>query len=142
MSDDAHNVSVEQAKEVAVNFVNQNDLIEKPSSLKKGSKTIDNVVIVPDLENEPALYVVRFQGAGYAVISATTKESPVIGFSDEEVFDAETVPSGMADWFFERMYKIQSVRNNEEYEIPEEVNAEWAKVLRPLILTRNHLPLL
>ena len=107
----------------ALNFGNGSNLIESGSNLRTTSQEveIEEVIIVPDEQGEPAIYVINYVGTGYIVLSATLKESPVLGFSDTDHFDVENIPLGMAQWFYDRMNKIQLIKNDSSYQIPEEV---------------------
>lgn len=128
-SQDSLNVSQDLAITAALNFGNFSKLINSDSKLRRNKIKIENVIIVPDKQGEPAIYVINYVNAGYIILSATLKESPVLAFSDTEYFDIENVPLGMANWFYGRMHKIEVIKNKPNYQIPETVSVEWSDVL-------------
>lgn len=61
--------------------------------------------------NEPTLYV--FRGAstkGFVVVSADDNVVPVLGYSDEEVFDSENISPAMKDWLEQYSAQIEYAR--------------------------------
>lgn len=125
-NNDSTNISVNKASEIASIFKYKVDFYTNKNQLKSASEyEIDNVIIIPDENEEPAMYVVNFSPKGYIIISATSKETPILGFSDEYSFDISNIPLGMAEWFYDRMHKIQIIRNDKNYKTPKEVTLDW-----------------
>ncbi|MDE0472423.1 MAG: C10 family peptidase [Ekhidna sp.] len=89
------------------------------------SLEVTEKIIIPDEQGNPAIYVVKFSEKGYIIFSATRKESPILGYSFENSFNIEALPLGMAQWFFDRMNKIQIINADQTYVIPNNVKAEW-----------------
>jgi hypothetical protein len=135
--DDSLNVSGDLAITAAFNFGNNSRLMENGSNLRTQSVEIEGLIIIPDEQGEPAIYIINYVGNGYLILSATLKESPVLGFSASDYFDIENIPLGMAEWFYDRMNKIQTIRNDSAYKIPETIFGEWADVLETEIKTSN-----
>lgn len=143
------NVSLDLAKRVALNFTKDDAFIEKPTkeflSYRKGNtakstiplpgfeeKDIDNIIIIPDEQGSPAMYVVTFSPNGYIIISATKKESPILGFSSNSSFDFDNLPLGLAEWLVGRMDKIQTLKYSKDIEIPTEIENEWVQRAPPM----------
>lgn len=123
---DSTNISIDKATKVAATFKYQAEFFNEKSNLKSATEyELKETIIIPDENDEPAIYVVNFLPHGYIIISATAKETPILGYSDENSFDIENIPLGMAEWFYDRMHKIQIIKNIDDYEIPSEVTAEW-----------------
>lgn len=137
------NVSLDLAKRVALNFTKDDAFIEKPTknflSYRKDytakstvplpgfeEKNIDNIIIIPDEQGSPAMYVITFSPNGYIVISATKKESPILGFSNNSNFDFDNLPLGLAEWIVGRMDKIQTLKYTTDMEIPTKISQEWS----------------
>lgn len=129
-------VSIESAKNVALSFLGTPRLEDsRYKSLSNApvpgfeNKKIDKVIIVPDEKETPAVYIVTFVNGGYIVVSATTKESPVLGYSLDSVFDLEDVPSGLVEWLSNRVDRIQVINYTEGIVIPIEVKDEWNRYI-------------
>ncbi|GIJ93547.1 C10 family peptidase [Capnocytophaga stomatis] len=121
---------------MALNFVTGVNVNSKNETIfsKKGSfrieefvgKDIDEIIVIPDQNNIPSLYVVTFKPVGYVIISATTKESPVLGFSVNSVFSLEdNLPEGFANWILGRLDLIQRLKYSEGIEVPSSIQDEW-----------------
>lgn len=131
-------VSIDSAQRVALSFSKTDDFIGKPNKnefpyARKSSpflgfeeKDIDEVIIIPDEKESPAMYIINFSPNGYIIVSATMKESPILGFSVDSKFQFEVIPLGLAEWLVGRMEKIQTLKYKEGLEIPLEVSQEWS----------------
>jgi len=78
------------------------------------------------------MYVVTFSPNGYIIISATKKESPILGFSSNSSFDFDNLPLGLAEWLVGRMDKIQTLKYSKDIEIPTEIENEWVQRAPPM----------
>ncbi len=126
INNDSTNISIEKATDVAAMFKYEAEFFNEKNTLKSASDyELKEIIIIPDEHEEPAIYVVNLLPKGYIIISATAKETPILGYSDENSFDIDNIPLGMAQWFYDRMHKIQIIRNTADYEVPNEVKAEW-----------------
>lgn len=125
-NNDTANVTVEYAGKVASKFSSTKSFRDQNSRLKEAiSYTVRDVITIPDKKNEPALYVLNLNPKGFIVLSATKKESPVLGFSDSNNFDPDNIPACFAEWLYERMSAIEAVKNDVKYKVPKSVTAEW-----------------
>lgn len=126
-------VPVELVKTVSLNFIQEKPRTEGlslKSQLQK-KKEIDDVITIPDEEGKPVMYAVNFKQGGYVIISATKKESPILGFSDTANFKLEEesiLELGLSDWITYTSNKIQKLKHTKKAEIPEHVAFEWAKL--------------
>lgn len=128
-------ISVATARKVALNFSKKAHFYNKPdkdgSNLKSSvpgfeEKEINEVILIPDENNSPSLYVVTFFPVGYVIISATLKESPILGYSEDAIFDFDKLPVGIAIWLVDRMDKIQILKKSDTIHIPDEVVMQWS----------------
>ncbi len=95
---DDTNISIDKANEVANIFKKNEAFYQEKDNLKSTSSyETEEVIIIPDENNEPAIYVVTFNPKGYIIISATSKETPILGYSDDNSFDIDNIPLGMAE---------------------------------------------
>ncbi len=90
-------------------------------------KDINEIITIPDEDNSPSLYVVTFVPDGYVIVSATKKESPILGYSQNSVFDFDKLPYGLALWLVDRMDKIQILKYSESIKIADEIEKQWAQ---------------
>lgn len=134
------NVSEELATIVALNFSKSEEFIGNSASelgdvlfKSKGDSTfsgfeekdIDEIIILSNEDDTPYIYVIKFTPAGFIIVSATKKDSPILGYSKDTSFDFENVPLGLAGWFVGRLYKIDVIKNDDNFEIPVEVSIKW-----------------
>ncbi len=114
---DSFNVSVDEASKIAVTFAKQSTLLKSNTNLrtKLGQVEVANITTIPDRQNEPALYIINYEGEGFLILSATKKESPILGFSDQGGFNAKNVPLGMNEWLRERSENIQTLKNDRSH---------------------------
>ena len=124
-------VSENLAKQIASSFsksklLNEGEILGKSTEI---NREVSEVIVVPDELGDPALYILKYVGSGYMILSATTKESPVLGFSNVDNFDLENIPLGLSEWFYDRMHKIQIINHNDNYKTPDAVTAEWSAIL-------------
>lgn len=84
-------VSASQAQDVAKS-VSATRFGVTPSMASRSSQTIETI---SDTDGTPLAYIVNTEGAGWAIVSATTDYYPILAYSDnpDEVFD-------MSDSFF------------------------------------------
>lgn len=86
-------------------------------------------------EGQPALYVFNHTG-GYVIVSADDVAQPILAFSDEETFDVNDIPDGVA--FFLRHYANQIGFAVERNMAPDaETAAQWEHVLRDGFVNDN-----
>ena len=125
-------VSSDAAKSVALSFLENSQKEYKQNQSANfvpipgfEDHEIDQVIVVRDENNVIVLYVVTFLPKGYVVVSATKKEMPVLGYALDAKFDVENLPVQLADWFINRIEKIQFLNYSEGMEIPSNVTEEW-----------------
>ncbi len=91
---DSTNVTAENAQSVALSFVETKGFLDAASSLKSSvDYKVKDYTIVPDENDEPAMYIINFDPVGFIIISATSKEIPILAFSDSASFDTENISS-------------------------------------------------
>ena len=115
-----YSVSQNEAMDVAKNFISLNSTEKKSSNSFK----IDEVIIYNDQADEPALYVVKFKNKGFAVISATKKEFPVLAYSEKSKFDRDKMIPALDDWFSARVELIENLKKT-DFVIPEVITEGW-----------------
>lgn len=79
--------------------MNANADASSRKSAKQLAPSVEETIVVPDENGNPAIYVVKFEEKGYFIISASIKEKPILGYSYEDVFDIDNMPLGLANWF-------------------------------------------
>lgn len=129
-------VSSEKAKAVALSFLGETKIGHNNYKAFSNvpvpgfeNKKIDKVIMVPDEKETPAVYIVTFINGGYIVVSATTKVSPILGYSFDTVFDLENVPSGLVEWLSDRVDRIHIINYIEGVEIPLNVKDDWNRYI-------------
>lgn len=125
-------VSLTSARKVATNFRKLHSTAARKSTNATGkglsNKEIDEVLVVPDKQGDPALYIVKFVPTGFVIISASRKESPILGFSENTVYDNKDSLSGLSSWINRRRDRIQALKHNTDMEVPEDVEQAWDEV--------------
>ena len=132
LEEDPFNVSKEVALEAAIKFAKNSSLIGEKSSLRSKSENVevDEIITVPDKNGEPSMYIIKYAGEGFLILSATFKEEPILAYSSESEFDLSQLTPGMAEWLYNRMSNIQYIRHNNKYKIPQKVSIEWNNTLK------------
>ena len=123
------NVSIEKALMIAEKFALQKEFLIHQNTLSPLINKED-ILVIPDRNNEPAMYVITFNSIGYVIVSATTRETPILGYANHSGFDIENISLGMANWFYGRMNKIEHLRNDPNYEKDAMVDADWDNILK------------
>jgi hypothetical protein len=134
-------ISIDYAKEVALNFSNKTDFssdsysdgdsLQLKSFIKSGNftdKKIDKTVTVKDESDSAAIYIFTFEESGFVVVSASKKEYPILAYSSTETIDFEDVPEGFTYWLSMRKNRIQEYRNDEDFDIPTSTTEAWDAV--------------
>lgn len=142
-------VSLDLAKQVALNFskddaflrdsIKQNLKINLRSNKQNKSsfpgfeeKEIEEVIAFDNHLGNTSLFVVKFSPNGYVVVPSTTKETPILAFSNDGVFDQSNLPNGLLNWIKMRTEIVTELENDETYEIPEEITEQWIAVAPPI----------
>ena len=111
-------VGVEQARQLGLKYV-QNHSAKQVAELTLAYTEMTE-------SGNPAVYVFNYDG-GFVLVSADDVARPILGFSDEESFDATLVPDGFA--YYLRFYARQIAFAQENNLEPEkEVVSEWRHV--------------
>lgn len=78
-------------------------------------------------EGQDYLHVVNYQNSGFAIVSASKKEFPILAYSDngEFILD-ENMPSDLAMWLEATMENIKII-HEKNLTPPSAVNKEWKK---------------
>lgn len=134
-------VSIDLAKEIALNFSNKTDFssdsysdgdsLQLKSSILSGDfadKEIDKVVTVGDESDSVAIYIFTFKESGFVIVSASKKEYPILAYSSTVSLDFDDIPDGFSDWLSVRKSRIQEYRNDEDFDIPTSTTEAWDAV--------------
>ena len=122
---DTLNVTICEAEDIASAFID--DLVETDNTLKAAGMRYSTrkATIIPDDNNEPAMYIVNLYPEGWCIVSATKKTQSVLAFNDEGKFDVKDLQDGVVDWLCEKIYEIQEIRSDTAYVIPNGTKLSW-----------------
>lgn len=123
-------VTETQAKEVGINFLNMT--MDKEVGVVLSENDIAEFLIVKNNGNQPILYIMNFSNnKGFAVLSASTVEKPVLAYGYEGVFDVDDIEnySGVNDWAAMKFAKINYLINHVD-KVDKGVFYQWV-VLKP-----------
>lgn len=94
-------INVEEATTIARQFMDAQELLGPQTK----SSNVDLEMVYTDLQDEvatksgndkPAYYIFNIGETGYLIVSAYKATLPVLGYSTESKFDANTIPTNMA----------------------------------------------
>ena len=89
-------LSTEQAKVVAINF------FSTQTKLKIEEIKVKSIEIINDYNKEVAVYSVNIEPIGFVLVSANTRNVPIIAFSDDNLFIFDdNSPDGLKSWLAE-----------------------------------------
>ena len=135
-----HSVSLEQAIDVANNYVLENDII---IPTRGRALAIEKAYTIKDRGTTPIVHAINYKDGGFALISADNRLTPVLAYSDkgEFAYSEETAPLGLRAW-------MESVRNMikeatvKEQEPAPGIAAVWSLFSSDPIdyLTRSQIP--
>lgn len=109
-------VPTEKAAEIALLQMKQTT-----SSRFTQDKEVDSVSVIQGDDNTPLMYVVSFKGAGYVIVSATKKFSPVLAYSESGRFEPEL--GGIKEWLAEEKVQVMTCINDTTVSL----HPEWIK---------------
>ena len=136
---DTLNVTICEAEDIASAFMD--DLVETDNTLKAAGMRYSTrkATIIPDDNNEPAMYVVNLYPEGWCIVSATKKTQSVLAFSDEGKFDVKELnaESGLFDWIDENVEIIQAMREDENCGIWVDTSIKSTVVRKNAILAKK-----
>lgn len=132
-------ISEKQAKEVAIKFSKLQFLSDHPKSLESISKQpydkakipgfqpkqIDKIIQVPDENNNIIMYIVKFRPAGFTIVSASKKVSPILAYSDHARFNVNNISPALERWFYVNKNIIQFHRNNKKTFVTQQIKDLW-----------------
>ncbi len=133
-------VSINLAKSVALNFSNKFDFFKKNDvslsklkSSQKKSKKIKRVKIIYDENNLPAIYIMNLDPTGFVIVSGTKKESPILAFSEKNIFSLEkTRNNGLKNWIRIIKGKISYLRKNITGKTNDTITEQWDYLAPPI----------
>ena len=103
----ADNVTVEQAKQVSVNYLAYYTNLEGLS--------VNNLTLVHQWMNEklnvPSMYIFDVNGGGWAIIAGSTTMDPIVAYSDEGQFPVDHMAPSLAWWLDNYNQMICEVQN-------------------------------
>jgi len=117
-------ITTEDAKDVAVSFLNISKSEERTEVTKDDVKEVQTIV---NDDETPIMYAVNLNDdKGFVVISASFLERPILAYSEKGNFDFETIDeyNGVVDWAYTTYLTINSRIENRE-EPDEEVADQW-----------------
>lgn len=108
-----------KAKEIAVNFMNQN------KNISQNSIIVDQLQDISSTFNFSQLYIFRrIQECGFVIVSANDCARPILAYSNESDFAAENIPQSIYDWLMVYEKQIIEAVATKLPALPE-VAAEW-----------------
>ena len=129
-------VSQTEAENIAENFYNyKNDP-------RENTFTIESIQIY-SIDNDNVFYVIELEPNGFILISYDNLIRPILGYSFENNFRFENIPTNI-DYIFD-LYNRQISDQKERGDINEEIISEWEKFSRTVEYepqTRNVNPLI
>ena len=111
----AEHVDPETARKVAATFLGNN-----------GAKA-DQLTDLSKAAGFPNLYIFT-TGESFVIVPADDRITPVLGYSTENPFLTENLPSNLCWWLSGYDERIVEIRNNNEI-APEEVQKEWKDLI-------------
>jgi len=137
-------ITTEEAKDVAINFLNQSKSDDRSEVTKDDIKEVQAIV---NEEEAPIMYAVNLNDDnGFVVISASFLERPILAYSENGNFDFETIGeyNGVVDWAYTTYLTInQRIENKKEPD--DEVVEQWgtfgyqARVPEGCFLDEDHI---
>jgi hypothetical protein len=86
---------------------------------------------------EDALYIVNYEGdAGYMLVAADRRVTPILSYSDEGQFDPGRLPEGLSHWYKFALAEIKAVKKNQKNANPG-ITKLWETYLNEGILKRK-----
>lgn len=130
VNSEIHNVNLKKAKVVALSIFNEKN---NPTSRETTvTKTIQNVIYfkISDENSVNAFYVFNYLEGGFSIISADDRISPVLAYSEEGNFSAETteIPEPVQSWIEQEKEISQNVKVQNLEQTPD-VKLEWDSAL-------------
>ena len=113
----ADNLNVEQAREYGHRFV-------KANFEQKGNNELDLVYTMNSESGEPCFYVFNVSDYGFVMVSATDLVRPILGYSENGVFETENIAPGLG-FMMENYQESISYALSAAVEVPAFVKAEW-----------------
>lgn len=108
-----------KAQIVALNWMNT--LVDMPYDMK------DIAAVYIESENDiPVYYIVSFNPVGWVIVSGIGAAEPILGYSTEDVFNAESMPPQAKAWMKGLHSEISSAVKN-KVTPSEEVKKRWSK---------------
>jgi hypothetical protein len=135
-------VSVDLASKIALNFTNNSEFFREPLEdnydLKSSppfsdfeNKEIADIFVVNDDNDIPAIYIFNFEPSGFIILSATKREYPILGYSNNSNIDINNFQLGFSDWLSIRKARIQKYRNEKDMDVSESITEIWASYAPP-----------
>lgn len=127
-------ISRADAEAIAKNWKNNSEVTTR------GAINNDSPVMALELTDEtteqPSLWVFNYsQNAGYVIVAADDMvANPVLGYSDEGVFDKDCMPDNLKWWLNEYSRQIEYIRKNNLSQ--ENITRAFDKEVKPLVATK------
>lgn len=117
-------VSLDNALIIVANFLES----DEQGSLKSSSsdKKIDEAFSIKE-GSQPYLHVFNFENSGFAIVSASKKELPILAYSDNgSIVLDDNMPIGVAMWLEVTVENIKYINEN-NLTAPDETRSQWDK---------------
>lgn len=145
-------VSIDLAQKVAIDFSKEEVFIKpskeddsnihsrssntdklKSSISQINEKEIDELFTINDESVTPALYIINYKPKGFVIISATKKETPILAYSENQTFGIDSFQDeGIKNWIEIRKGRIQIIKNDINYIVPDAINQQWDCIAPPI----------
>ncbi len=86
-----------------------------------GSQKVKNSLVVKlDNAESPSMYIINYEGNGFAIISDDNRISPILAHSDNGSFplDKKMLPGGLVSWLSAVHSTIQAIRKDNPKQLP------------------------
>lgn len=113
----ADNLDVDRARDFGHKFV-------KANFEQKENNELELVYTMKTEAGEPCFYVFNVSDYGFVMVSATDLVRPILGYSEDGIFEADNIAPGLG-FMMEDYQESISYAINETIEAPAFVKAEW-----------------
>jgi len=113
-TNDTLNISICEAEDIASVFMDNIVKFDNTSKASGIRHSLRKSSIIPDGNNEPALYVINLDPDGWCIVSATKRTQSILAYSDEGKFDLNELNDGVYEWMCEKTEIIEYIRNRDK----------------------------
>jgi hypothetical protein len=130
----AKHVEESDARKVGATFLSRqyNISISQNSSLELIYKESSKDILTSSVEEKIFFYVFNLDSTGFVIVSGDDNVSPILGYSNEGIFDPNNIPQNAKKWLEEYKNQIRFVIDN-NIEADNEIKEKWEKLLNEKI---------